>query len=275
MRDWGPGGRNYSEPVRGIAGGNPSFTADDGSADPAVSRALAAYAACQGSERAALAALTAGRLLVPVVAVARGEPPAPGTDLPVRPDLEHAGGGNGREGARAGLGDKSSEMALPTLIGLDGRRAIPAFTCLDAMRRWRQDARPVPARALDVWQAAAGDSCAVIIDVGGPVPLAVEGARLAALSRGEPPPEAWADADVREAVASALSGELEVSAFGLHPGGDEGSEVDEDLVVELHLVPGRAAADVSELAARVAGAVLDQLGGRLRRGVAIWLGTGR
>lgn len=249
--------RNYSEPVRGISGGEPSFRADDGSADPAVSGALEAYAAGQGSEHAALAALAISRLLVPVVA--------------------HAQAADGEDAA---AGDKHSEMALPTLIGMDGRRAIPAFTCVAAMQRWRRDARPVPAAAQQVWQAATEDSCAVVIDVGGPVPLAVEGARLVALARGEEAPELWADPDVRDAVAGALSDELDVAEFGLHPGGDEDSDAGEggageDMVIELHLAPGQASADVSGLAARVAAAVADRLGGRLRRGVAIWLSAGR
>src|SRR4029077_4910792 len=74
-------------------------------------------------------------------------------------------------------GDKDSEMVLPTLIGRDGRPAVLAFTGLDALARWRPDARPVPAEADRVWRAAVADGCAVVIDVAGPVPLAVEGTR--------------------------------------------------------------------------------------------------
>ncbi len=243
-------GHNYSDPVREISGGDPSFRTDDGSADPAVSQALAAYAAGEGSEQAALTALASSRLLVPVVAVLAEEP----QDEP------------GQQGG----GEEDSAMALPTLIGLDGRRAIPAFTCVTAMQRWRQDARPVPASALQVWQAATEDSCAVVIDVGGPVPFAVEGARLAALARGEGPPEPWADPDVREVVAGVLAGRLEVAAFELRPG-----DAGHDLVVALELAPGGQDGDAAGLASQVAEAVLDQLGGRLRRGVAIWLGAGR
>jgi SseB protein N-terminal domain len=250
--------------VRGISGGEPSFRADDGSADPAVTQALADYAGGAGSEQAALAALAASRLLVPVVAVLAGDAADGDGDHP-------AGTGHGHAGTRAAAvaGEKASEMALPTLIGLDGRRAIPAFTCIAAMQRWRADARPVPAAALQVWQAAADDSCAVVIDVGGPVPLAVEGARLAALARGEEPPAPWADPDVREAVASALAGQLEVAGFDLRPAG-----ADQDLAIALSLAPGQPAREVSALAARVAQAVHDRLGGRLRRGVAIWLRPG-
>src|SRR6266851_1292651 len=40
--------------------------------------------------------------------------------------------------------EKSSEMALPTVIGTDGRAARPAFTSAAALARWRPEARPVP-----------------------------------------------------------------------------------------------------------------------------------
>lgn len=257
-------------PVRGITGGDPSFGADDGSADPAVSLALAAYATADGSEHDALAALAASRLLVPVVAVLSDEALAAAprnsadmVDTASTADMADTTG-------RAEKAEKASEMALPTLIGLDGRRAIPAFTCVQAMQRWRPDARPVPAAALQVWQAAVDDSCAVVIDVGGPVPLAVEGARLAALARGEGPPVPWADPDVRDAVAAVLAGQLEVAAFELRP-----ADADHDLGIALNLAPDAPVTDVTGFAAQIAGAVLDRLGGRLRRGVAIWLGSGR
>ena len=102
----------------------------------------------------------------------------------------------GQEVAAAG-GEKASEMSIPTLIGHDGRPAVPAFTCLDSLRRWRQDARPVPTEAADVWAAAVADGCAVVVDVAGPVPLAIDGARLAALASGGPVPSPAQDPDVR------------------------------------------------------------------------------
>ena len=49
--------------------GGQQFRDDNGAADPRVAAALAAYQAGQGSEQAALTALAAARLLVPVVAV--------------------------------------------------------------------------------------------------------------------------------------------------------------------------------------------------------------
>jgi hypothetical protein len=136
------------------------------------------------------------------------------------------------------------------------------------MRRWQADARPVPVEAQHVWQVAIEDSCAVVIDVAGPVPLAVEGARLAALARGDAAPAAWSDPDVDEVVADALAGLLDIAAFELRPGDDEC-----DLVIALTLSQDNGGRDVSELASQIASTVLARLGGRLRRGVAIWLGT--
>ena len=114
--------------------GGQQFRGDRGVADPRVTAALAAYQAGLGSEQAALTALAAARLLVPVVAVL--------TD------------------GTATQGDKDSEMMLPTLIGRDGRAAVIAFTSLDALARWRPEARPVPAEADRVWRAAVADGCA-------------------------------------------------------------------------------------------------------------------
>ena len=163
--------------------GGQQFRGDRGGTDPRVAAALAAWQCGQGSEQAALTALAVTRLLVPVIAVLAG--PAPGVPPPG--------------------GDKNSEMVMPTLIGRDGRPAVLAFTGLDALARWRPDARPVPAEAGRVWRAAVTDGAAVVIDVAGPVPLAVEGARLAALAAGQPVPPPHQDPDVRSQVEAALT----------------------------------------------------------------------
>jgi SseB protein N-terminal domain len=232
------------------------FGADDGSADPVAAAALRAYAAAGGSEHEVLTALAGTRLLVPVVATLT-EPDPAGGDPP----------GAGPPGARGG-GEKSSEMAMATLIGRDGRRAVPAFTSLDALARWQPSARPIPVTAAQVWQAAAGDSCAVVIDVAGPVPLAVEGARLAALAAGAPVPPPHADPDVRAAVAALLAaaGPPDTCRFALHPADSDG-----DLLIELTLPAAVDPADAEAFATRLGSAVLAQLGPRLRRGIAIAL----
>src|ERR1700730_6349499 len=68
--------------VGGVSGhlnpGGQQFRDDNGAADPYVTAALAAYQAGQASEQAALTALAAARLLVPVVAVLADDPTAKG-----------------------------------------------------------------------------------------------------------------------------------------------------------------------------------------------------
>jgi hypothetical protein len=199
---------------------------DTGEADPGVAAALDAYARGTGSERDALTAIAGSRLLVPVVAVLA-------------------------EATEAGT-EKESEMALPTLIGNDGRTAVIAFTGTHTLRRWREDARPVPVPAAKVCEAALSESAdAVVIDVAGPVPMAVEGARLQALAASQPPPPPHEDPDVRAEVAAVTP------YFTLEPG-----EGDTDLLVCL------ATTDAGE-ARRAAEQIAIRLGGRLRRGIEV------
>jgi hypothetical protein len=223
--------------------GGQQFRHDHGGADQQVTAALAAYQAGRGSEQAALAALAGARLLVPVVAVLA-------------------------DGSAAER-DKNSEMVLPTLIGNDGRPAVLAFTGVDALARWRRNARPVPAEAVRVWQAAAVDGCAVVIDVAGPVPLAVEGARLAALAAGQPVPPAHQDPDVRAAVEAAVATEPLITGFGLAAGTE--AEEATDLTVQLYLA---AAGDWQPAVNRAASRIAGRLAGRLRRGVGFSVAPG-
>jgi hypothetical protein len=247
--------------VRTITGGDRAFLADDGSADPQVAAALAAFAAGSGGEHAVMIALATSRLLVPVVAVAvaAGAAESPGAEDAAQ---------DAPQDAPQDAAPDAAQMALPTLIGRDGRPAVPAFSCLDALNGWQAGARPVPVAAAQVCQAAADQGCAVVIDVAGPVPFVVEGARLEALARGESGPPPFQDQDVREAVAQALAGEREITAFALGPGGDE-----HDLVLTLTLAPGTAAWKAESLVALAGTAIMARLAGRLRRGVAIRFGT--
>jgi SseB protein N-terminal domain len=182
-----------------------------------------------------------------------------------------AGGTGVRGPAGAGPEDagetrKVSEMALPTLVGSDGRHALLAFTCLQSLARWRPDARPVPVPADRVWQAGLQEASAVVIDVAGPVPFAVDGARLAALAENRPPPLPHEDPDVRAAAGAALSAEAVIAGFALLPG-----EGDSDLTIQVTLVPGcgPGQARAQEAIQRSAERILAEVGGRVRRGIAV------
>jgi SseB protein N-terminal domain len=253
--------------------GGQQFRGDRGAAEPEVTVALAVYQAGQGSEQAALTALAASRLLVPVIAVLAD---GAATD------------GAATDGT-ALKGDKDSEMVLPTLIGRDGRPAVLAFTSVDALARWRPNARPVPAEADRVWRAAVADGCAVVIDVAGPVPLAVEGARLAALAAGQPVPPPHEDPDVRAEVQAAVAAEPAIAGFTLAPAreghnGREGHEAREDhkgrtgredhqhgpdLAITLHLAENEPAQEKAQAVNRAAAHIAARLGTRLRRGIEV------
>lgn len=198
---------------------------DTGDADPAVLAVLASYASGEATEHAVLTAVAASRLLVPVVAVV----------AEVNPD--------GTE--------QETEMALPTLVGNDGRKAVIAFSGMSALRSWRPDARPIPVPAPRLWPAAVAEADAVVVDIAGPVPLVIEGARLRALANGEPPPHAHEDPDIRALVAEVVAG------FTLEPGGPAA-----DLVIFLRT------ADMAAARA-VAGQLAPRLRPRLRRGIEI------
>ena len=247
--------------------GGQQFRGDRGAADPLLTAALAAYQVGQGSEQAALTALAAARLLVPVIAVLGHGAPTDGAATDGA-----ATDGAATDGApTAPRGDKDSEMVLPTLIGRDGRPAVLAFTGLDALARWRPDARPMPAEADRVWRAAVADGCAVVIDVAGPVPLAVEGARLAALAAGQSVPLPYDDPDVRAEVQAAIAAEPVIAGFSLAPGRDGGP----DLTVTLHLAgTGPAARPARDqnwgpAVSRAAADLAARLGTRLRRGIEV------
>jgi hypothetical protein len=145
---------------------DPGFAGDQGTADPGLAAALAAYDATPESEDlrlAALAVLQDTRLLVPVVAVL-GE-------------VEHDEQGLAH--------DKTSDMAAVLMRGRDGRTALLAFTGTEALRRWDADARPVPVTAYDAARSAVQDAAAaLLVDVAGPVLYAVEDDDLASLAAG-------------------------------------------------------------------------------------------
>jgi hypothetical protein len=235
---------------------------DRGDADPQVAAALAAFAAGRGSEHGALAALARARLLVPVVAVLAEATPADGT----------AAGPGGAAGPGRGLRrEKTSEMALPTLLGSDGRRAVLAFTCLPSLTGWRPDARPVPVPAGQVWQAGAQEASAVVIDIAGPVPFAVDGARLAALAGGRRPPPPHDDPDMQDLAGAALTGEPLIAGFALLPGGG-GSDLTISVTLARGCGPGGAR--VQAAIQRAVEPIVAGGGARVRRGITVAVSTG-
>ncbi|MFJ2559905.1 MULTISPECIES: SseB family protein [unclassified Streptomyces] len=216
---------------------DPGFSDDDGTADPALTAALAAWAEDRAAHGPVLAALRTSRLLVPIVAVL-GE-------------VEEDENGLRRE--------KTSDMAVPTLRAGD-RRALPAFTSVEALARWDPGARPVAVPLHQALQAAAHERAdTVVLDLAGPVPYEITGPALLALAEGRPGTGPLDDPAVTAAVRAAVAAEPAVVRAYLGPGSADGT-------VALLLDPATSPAEAARSVARAL-ADDDVLRARLVRGL--------
>lgn len=177
------------------------FEADDGSADEALTGALAAHRRGE-LDRYALYPLLAGkRVLAPVVALL-GE-------------SESAGEGVGGAPLRR---DKDSEMALVTLIASDGAKAVPVFTSTGKLAVWGATAgfpaaRPVPVSVEKAAAAALQEEADVLLlDLGTDEQFELAGAALRAFAAGLVPTSPNEDPEVVEALLVVLRSVPEVAA---------------------------------------------------------------
>lgn len=118
----------------------PAFPDDDGSTDPMLATAFAERGS-GGGEAPILAVVGIVRLLVPIVALL--------------------------DESRAD-GDKEADMAAVYMTGADGRKAILAFSSLEAMKNWDPSARPVSVLGAAAARAALDDDAsALLLDLAG------------------------------------------------------------------------------------------------------------
>ncbi|MEV6327370.1 SseB family protein [Streptomyces sp. NPDC051909] len=215
-----------------------AYSDDDGTADPALAAALAAWAEDRTAHGPVLEALQGARLLVPVVAVL-GE-------VEIDPET----------GIKK---EKTSDMAVPTLNAGD-RRALPAFTSMESLHRWDPAARPV---AVPLHQALAAlvheKADTLVLDMSGPVPYQVTGTALLALAEGRAGTDPLDDPAVRDAVRAAVAAEPAVLRAHLGPGTADGT-------LALVLADGAAPAEAAQRVARALAAD-ETLRARLVRGL--------
>jgi hypothetical protein len=139
--------------------------------------ALAAFDRGEGGSADVLTALAGGRLLVPVAVVSA----------------------DGAAGARDLAGEDEPDLAedepyLATVmtIGCDGRRGLLAFTCVDTLRQWDPQARPVPVSTRSVAEATLAEGAdALVVDLAGPVMFSVDARELRSLAAGWRPLDPW------------------------------------------------------------------------------------
>lgn len=228
---------DYAQPVAQKNIPDSGYSDDDGTADPALTAALAAWAEDRTAIGPVLEALGGARLLVPVVAVL-GE-------------VEEDETGLRRE--------KTSDMAVPTLQAGD-RRALPAFTSTASLALWDPQARPVAVPLHQALQAAAHEKAdTVVLDLAGPVAFELTGSALLALAEGRTSADPLDDPAVTSAVREAVAAEPAVIRAHLVPGRAGGT-------LALVLAPDAAPADAARRVAESLAAD-EVLRARLVRGL--------
>jgi len=203
------------------------FSDDDGSADARLAQALIRYSHGKTPLSDVVDALAYARVLIPVVAA-----------------------GEKRVIGKHGL--EQDEVASTGVVAVempDGRRALPIFTDVDAMKAWSDRARPIPAEGPRAALAAvAEDWSAMVINPGMETALVPRPA-VWALGQGEP----WRPAvvegevvpEVREAISQAVTLDDAVRGVDAVPG--RGAEV----AVVLRLIEGLTQPEVDAVVQRV------------------------
>ena len=195
------------------------FAGDDGAADPRLTTALTADVA---DDQAVVRAIASARLLVPIVAVHGDQPSS----------------------------EQASDMALVTLTGPDGKRALPVFSSIATLAAWDATARPVPVQAGRAAVSAVAEGCdLMVLDPAGPVTYVVSRPALWALGAGRDWRPAHEDDEVLAAIEGAVATEPDVVTFGAVPGQSA------QLQVTLMVREGLAAEPVRAVAQRVADAL--------------------
>ncbi len=173
------------------------FAGDDGSADAELAGLLEAHAAGRGTLAAVVARLAATRVLVPVLA-----------EVEVADVVQH----DGPQGSTDLHVDKEASAGVVAVETPDGRRGLPVFTSVDAMRAWRADARPVPVETpRAALSAVSEDWSLLVLDPGGPVTALVPRPAVWALAQGK----TWAPAVVDGVVAPEVLDAVQRSVAGV------------------------------------------------------------
>jgi hypothetical protein len=197
------------------------FAGDDGAAVPALREAVDRLASGSGTATDVVAALGDARVMAAVVAVLGEE-------------------------QTAADGDKQADMALVTLTGPDGRRALPVFSSTSSLSAWDRLARPVAVTTRRAAHAALAEGCErLVLDPAGPTTFLVSRSAVVALAQGRPWQPAHSDDVVGRRLAELIADEADVLNAGRRPG------TSAELRVELAVRPGLTREQLGDLASRV------------------------
>lgn len=177
----------------------------------------------------ALLALSSSRVLIPLLAEAG--------DVGLTPEGK--------------LVEKTQELSIVTVAGPDGRRALPVFSSVEAMRIWNPEARPIPVPMPQAAVAAAQEETALIIvdPASDDSELGVRRTQLEAVALTRPAPLAWHDAAVQKEFSASVREEQRVLSVSLLPGDPDARLLAAELDVVLALRPGLDQTELAEMLA--------------------------
>lgn len=204
---------------------------DDGSADPALWSALTRFRAGTAEMTDVVDALREARVLVPLVAE-KGEEGVGPTGLTV---------------------DKTQELSIVTVSAPDGRKVLPAFSCVETMRAWNPDARPIPVAGTRAALAAAGeDTDLVVLDPTSPTDFVVRRPAVWAIAQAQPWVPAWLSDEVVGAFHASIGSELAVHDLRVEPGDPESRLRGPEITVTLTLMQGLDRSELDTVMQRLA-----------------------
>ena len=210
---------------------------DDGSADPALAAALAAFAAGEGDAASVVDAYRSARLLIPLIA----ETGSHGQDA--EPEL-------GPHGLPV---DKTQELSIVTVAAPDGRAVLPVFTSVQTMSTWNARARPVPADGVRTALSAASDGTElIVIDPGSPTEFVLRRPAVWAIGQGERWEPAHVSPEVYAGLQESIGGELGVLDLSVADGDPTARLRGPELIVRLHLIDGLDRAELDAILQRLA-----------------------
>lgn len=180
-----------------------NFDTDDGAMDAGFAAAMAQLAAGSGTEEQVVASLATARVFIPIVAQL----------------AEQTVGENGL------VSDKESDMALVTLQGPDGRRALPVFSHAQALSRWHPEARPVAVYAARAaLSAVAEEAQLLVVDPGSQRPFVVRRPAMWALAQQRQWHPSYADVAVEDILRESVSALGNTAVVDISAGAGQGIE---------------------------------------------------
>lgn len=144
--------------------------------------------------------------------------------------------------------DKTQELAIVTVAGPAGQKVLPVFTSVEAMQKWKPEARPVPVEARRAALAAAADGAQwIVIDPQSPTEIVLRRPVVEAIAKGTPWVPNYIDPMLQQVFDESISNEPFVKAIRLTAGDPAARGFDEELVVQIVLPPSLEQAEVERV----------------------------